>query len=271
MSSTSVAGDGLPTASVCNWWIPEGCVINEAACPPAMVPCTPCSAALLLVRPACTPLPEIDSYNVSSVTTGDDAQGQASITARVDGAELTGSGTSPTDILEAPARDGVAGDRYQPRAAHAPPSRRGSPRQLDGSASLSRLRERAWGSGWLSSPERQAPPCDLLPRAGEGDKQGTHFMNAPSKTLFEKIWETHVVAGEPALLYIDLHLVHEVTSPQAFEGLRLAGRPVRRPDLTIATMDHNVPTEPRGRDPRRARAGAARGARAQLRTTSACR
>jgi 3-isopropylmalate/(R)-2-methylmalate dehydratase large subunit len=65
------------------------------------------------------------------------------------------------------------------------------------------------------------------------------------KTLFEKIWERHVVAeppGEPALLYVDLHLVHEVTSPQAFEGLRLAGRKVRRPELTVATMDHNVPT-----------------------------
>ncbi|HVV58830.1 MAG TPA: 3-isopropylmalate dehydratase large subunit [Gaiellaceae bacterium] len=65
------------------------------------------------------------------------------------------------------------------------------------------------------------------------------------KTLFEKIWETHVVsepAGEPALVYVDLHLVHEVTSPQAFDGLRLAGRRVRRPDLTVATMDHNVPT-----------------------------
>jgi 3-isopropylmalate/(R)-2-methylmalate dehydratase large subunit len=65
------------------------------------------------------------------------------------------------------------------------------------------------------------------------------------KTLFDRIWETHVVEerpGEPALLYVDLHLVHEVTSPQAFEGLRLAGRRVRRPDLTIATMDHNVPT-----------------------------
>jgi len=64
-------------------------------------------------------------------------------------------------------------------------------------------------------------------------------------TLFEKIWERHLVAepeGEPALLYVDLHLVHEVTSPQAFDGLRLAGRPVRRPDLTVATMDHNVPT-----------------------------
>jgi 3-isopropylmalate/(R)-2-methylmalate dehydratase large subunit len=65
------------------------------------------------------------------------------------------------------------------------------------------------------------------------------------RTLLDKVWENHVVRradGLPDLLYIDLHLVHEVTSPQAFESLRLAGRPVRRPDLTIATMDHNVPT-----------------------------
>ena len=65
------------------------------------------------------------------------------------------------------------------------------------------------------------------------------------KTLAEKIWAEHVVRradGEPDLVYIDLHLIHEVTSPQAFDGLRLAGRPVRRPDLTIATEDHNVPT-----------------------------
>ncbi|HUK57157.1 MAG TPA: 3-isopropylmalate dehydratase large subunit [Nitrospiria bacterium] len=68
------------------------------------------------------------------------------------------------------------------------------------------------------------------------------------KTMFEKIWEAHVVheeAGRPTLIYIDRHLVHEVTSPQAFEGLRLAGRPVRRPELTFATMDHNVPTTDR--------------------------
>jgi 3-isopropylmalate/(R)-2-methylmalate dehydratase large subunit len=67
------------------------------------------------------------------------------------------------------------------------------------------------------------------------------------RTLFEKIWDAHVVRdvpGEPILVYIDLHLVHEVTSPQAFEGLRLSGRAVRRPDLTIATMDHNTPTWP---------------------------
>jgi 3-isopropylmalate/(R)-2-methylmalate dehydratase large subunit len=65
--------------------------------------------------------------------------------------------------------------------------------------------------------------------------------------MFEKIWEAHVVheePGQPALLYIDLHLVHEVTSPQAFDGLRLTGRTVRRPDLTVATADHNVPTDP---------------------------
>ncbi|RLP12913.1 3-isopropylmalate dehydratase large subunit [Propionibacterium australiense] len=66
-----------------------------------------------------------------------------------------------------------------------------------------------------------------------------------ARTLVEKIWDDHVVRagnGEPDLLYIDLHLIHEVTSPQAFEGLRLAGRTVRRPDLTIGTEDHNVPT-----------------------------
>ena len=68
---------------------------------------------------------------------------------------------------------------------------------------------------------------------------------AVAKTLFEKVWDAHVVrkgAGGRDLLYIDLHLVHEVTSPQAFEGLELAGRKVRRPDLTIATIDHNIPT-----------------------------
>src|SRR5258705_6911527 len=65
------------------------------------------------------------------------------------------------------------------------------------------------------------------------------------QTLLDKLWASHVVRraeGLPDLLYIDLHLVHEVTSPQAFESLRLNGRPVRRPDLTLATMDHNVPT-----------------------------
>ncbi len=69
-----------------------------------------------------------------------------------------------------------------------------------------------------------------------------------AQTLFEKVWDSHVVretSGEPAIVYVDLHLVHEVTSPQAFEGLRVAGRGVRRPELTVATVDHNVPTTDR--------------------------
>ena len=68
------------------------------------------------------------------------------------------------------------------------------------------------------------------------------------RTLFEKIWDNHVVYHEPnrqTLLYIDLQLVHEVTSPQAFEQLRIEGRRVRRPELTVATPDHNVPTSDR--------------------------
>src|SRR5271168_643215 len=72
---------------------------------------------------------------------------------------------------------------------------------------------------------------------------------AETFTLFDKIWSEHVVCvpdGRLPLIYIDLHLVHEVTSPQAFEGLRLAGRKVRQPQRTVATVDHNIPTEPRG-------------------------
>jgi len=69
------------------------------------------------------------------------------------------------------------------------------------------------------------------------------------RTLFEKVWDAHTVTeptGRSPIIYIDLHLVHEVTSPQAFDGLRVAGRRVRRPERTVATVDHNVPTEPRG-------------------------
>src|ERR1700753_1014300 len=72
----------------------------------------------------------------------------------------------------------------------------------------------------------------------------TRMSSAP-RPRREKIWDAHVVRsqqGEPDLLFIDLHIIHEVTSPQAFDGLRAAGRKVRRPDLTIATEDHNVPT-----------------------------
>src|SRR5271163_3300925 len=72
---------------------------------------------------------------------------------------------------------------------------------------------------------------------------------ASQRTLFEKIWDAHLVAqpsGRSPIVYIDLHLVHEVTSPQAFDGLRAAGRKVRQPSRTVATVDHNIPTEPRG-------------------------
>ena len=73
--------------------------------------------------------------------------------------------------------------------------------------------------------------------------------NSAARTLFEKVWDEHVVCTPDAqipLLYIDLHLVHEVTSPQAFDGLRAAGRKVRQPLRTVATVDHNIPTAPRG-------------------------
>ena len=96
-----------------------------------------------------------------------------------------------------------------------------------------------------------------------------------AQTLFDKLWDEHVVyepAGEPALLYIDLHLVHEVTSPQAFDGLRAAGRRVRRPDLTVATVDHNVPTTDRAASPSPTRSRPARsGAPPQLRRVRAFR
>jgi 3-isopropylmalate/(R)-2-methylmalate dehydratase large subunit len=77
-------------------------------------------------------------------------------------------------------------------------------------------------------------------------------MTSTPRTLFEKIWDTHIVRPEtaetPAVLYIDLHLVHEVTSPQAFTELRSRGLKVRRPSQTLATMDHSTPTTPRGAD-----------------------
>ena len=75
-------------------------------------------------------------------------------------------------------------------------------------------------------------------------------MSAP-KTLFDKIWDAHLVDVQEdgtCLIYIDRHLVHEVTSPQAFEGLRTAHRPVHRPNATLAVADHNIPTQGRGAD-----------------------
>src|SRR5205807_9366897 len=90
-------------------------------------------------------------------------------------------------------------------------------------------------------------------RAGSADSRrsrrnqpiGVNAAMTPPRTLFDKIWDNHVIApqGEGTyLIYIDLHLIHEVTTPQAFEGLKLAGRKVRRPDATMAVADHNIPT-----------------------------
>jgi 3-isopropylmalate/(R)-2-methylmalate dehydratase large subunit len=93
----------------------------------------------------------------------------------------------------------------------------------------------------LPEPHRVASHPYYVPR-------GESKMPAP-RTLFEKVWDAHLVdepTGRSPILYIDLHLVHEVTSPQAFDGLRNAGRQVRQPQRTVATVDHNVPTEPRG-------------------------
>ena len=118
---------------------------------------------------------------------------------------------------------------------------------------------------------RPSPPFREPRRRGgrparRGERRPAGGADPMPKSLFDKIWEAHEVA--PGLLYIDLHLVHEVTSPQAFDGLRLAGRPVRRPDRTLATADHNVPTDGTPvaeRDPRRALPRAGADARAQLR------
>ena len=83
---------------------------------------------------------------------------------------------------------------------------------------------------------------------GMAESQGAQASSGPA-TMFEKIWEQHEVVPEtadtPAVLYIDLHLTHEVTSPQAFSGLEHSGRTVRRPDLTLATVDHAIPTTAR--------------------------
>ena len=122
----------------------------------------------------------------------------------------------------------------------------------------------------LRDLRRRPAPSLRQPREGGGRPAG-HRVGRPAPlmtptTLFEKIWSAHEIA--PGLIYIDLHLVHEVTSAQAFEGLRLAGREVRRPDRTLATADHNVPTDGTpvsAKIKRRALPPPGRGARGQLR------
>src|SRR5260370_3684045 len=93
--------------------------------------------------------------------------------------------------------------------------------------------------------DERSPPTRAAPRIGPGRLgSGTEELMG---TLSDNVWERHVVRstrGEPDLLYIDLHLIHEVTSPQAFDGLRLSGRALPRPGLPVATLDHTVPTNP---------------------------
>src|SRR5271165_5982519 len=118
-----------------------------------------------------------------------------------------------------------------------------------GTKSRGRQRRNSITSGCTWIRERQKHHERNRVDKGRLRKRGATVSSEP-RTLFEKVWQQHVVvepAGEPTLLYIDLHLLHEVTSPQAFEGLRLAGRKVRRPDRCIATVDHNVPTTIEGR------------------------
>src|SRR5690606_10583468 len=103
------------------------------------------------------------------------------------------------------------------------------------------------GLAGRSQPRAARTPGRAARRTGDR-------MTAAPRTLFEKLWDAHVVAPEseqaPAVLYVDLHLIHEVTSPQAFAELDARGLPVRRPDRTKATMDHSTPTLPPGRDGR---------------------
>jgi 3-isopropylmalate dehydratase len=89
-------------------------------------------------------------------------------------------------------------------------------------------------------------PVHVAPKAAVRTASITSLQAGP-RTLYDKIWDDHIVDydGDSTLLYVDRHLVHEVTSPQAFEGLRISSRGVRRPDCTLTTVDHNVPTEDR--------------------------
>src|SRR5690606_7206652 len=104
------------------------------------------------------------------------------------------------------------------------------------------------GGGGADLPARLTLPAGLWagPFRRDSSSHGLPAMTAP-RTLYDKIFDDHVVDRQPdgtCLLYIDRHLVHEVTSPQAFEGLRMAGRKVRHPERTLAVVDHNVPTSP---------------------------
>ena len=151
---------------------------------------------------------DLDEFAVQAITAGMDAVGEVTVRLRHDGALSAGRGAD-TDIIVAAAKAYVQ--------------------------ALNRVA--------ASRESRPAPDPGTHGRP-EG-RDGGHQVTEGARTLFDKIWDSHVVVEEessPALIYVDLHLVHEVTSPQAFEGLRLEGRKVRRPAQVVATMDHNVPT-----------------------------
>src|SRR5436309_101179 len=100
---------------------------------------------------------------------------------------------------------------------------------------------------WLKSPN-SGEHLGLSTKTRREGREGPSLSAMPPLTMYEKIWDAHLVRespGEPSLIYIDRHLIHEGTSPQAFAGLKAAGRKVRRPDLTFAVMDHSVPTQGR--------------------------
>ena len=162
---------------------------------------------------------ELEEFAIQAITEGMDAVGEVTVRLRQDGALSAGHGAD-TDILVAAAKAYV---HALNRLTHAESRGRAADH-----------RPNAWLDGRVSGGH-----------TGTGNLRRRRSRMTP-RTLFDKIWEAHVVAeqpGEPSLLYVDLHLVHEVTSPQAFEGLRLEGRTVRRPGLVVATMDHNVPTD----------------------------
>ena len=147
--------------------------------------------------------------------------------------------------------------RASPRAAH-----RRTPRSSSPTAHLRHSRPRSSDANTIARsqtpPHRRAAGAqlathNLATELSQHQEHIDHTANQHPRTMFEKVWQQHLVAepaGEPTILYIDLQLVHEVTSPQAFDGLRLAGRKLRRPDRHIATVDHNVPTTSRARPPR---------------------
>src|SRR5437660_1101016 len=130
--------------------------------------------------------------------------------------------------------------RRRPLPGAAPGRGRASHRARGGAAARHDAVDGRRTAGSRTRDATSAGPADEAPRSRR------RAVSSAPRTLFAKLWDAHVVhrfpGGGPALLYVDLHLVHEVTSPQAFAGLRQAGRPVRRPELTVATVDHNVPT-----------------------------